>query len=301
MIFICGCSFFSKGKYATDLDDSVRVVVEYEDNDSIVVCVFYKTKDELINVTSENITYNTWFYLSDDVYAMGDTARCNFLFENMQQIGIRNYHNDVISGRNFGGCEISPFYLRSDLNYGALGFDEFPNEIRPVGTPDRVIFTKPPEFSFRNDLHEFRYRQYIGTDHDIVALGDLIPIQYFIENGDELTFLAKDYLESLGDPELPMDEGGIFWFHPAIQGNCLSDVGTYSSSFQAVYEVDEEVFCSPTFEVDVTTENWNYTGGPVLEVTTPTPINDITEPTSCVTINLKNTTNIDAPFSFLNI
>ena len=70
---------------------------EYEDQDSIVVCVFYKTKDELINVDSEIITYNTLFYASDDAYALGDTARCNFLFDNLQQIGIRNYHNDVIS------------------------------------------------------------------------------------------------------------------------------------------------------------------------------------------------------------
>jgi len=229
------------GLACTDFDG-----FEYEDGDSVVVCVFYKTKDELINVQSENITYNTWFYLSDDVYAMGDTARCNFLFENMQQIGIRNFHQDIIAGRNFGGCELS-------------------------------------------------------ADHDIVALGDDIPIQYFIENGNELTFLAKDYLESLGDPELPMDEGGIFWFYPAIQGNCLSEINTYQASFEAIWEVDEQVFCSPTFEVPETIENFNYTGGAELEVTTPTPINDLTEPTACVIINLKNITNIDAPFSFINI
>ncbi len=284
------------GLACTDFDG-----FQYEDQDSVVVCVYYKTKDELINVQDENITYDTWFYLSDDIYAQGDTARCNFLFENMQQIGIRNYHNDVIAGRNFGGCELSPFYLRSDLNYGGLGFDEFPNEIRPVGTPETVIFTKPIEFSFRNDSHQFRYRQYIGTDRDIVAESATIPEQYFIEDGDQLTFLAKDYLESLGHDELPMDEGGIFWFFPAIQGNCLSEEATYASSFQATWEVDEQVFCAPTFEVAETTENWNYTGGAKLEVTTPTPVNDITEPRACVLINLKNTTNLDAPFSFLNI
>jgi len=273
----------------------------YEDGDSVVVCVNFKTKDELINVDSESITYETWFYLSDDAYAMGDTARCNFMFENLQQIGIRNFHNDIIAGRDFGGCDISPFELRSDLNYGALGFDEFPNEIRPVGFPDKIIFTKPTEFGFRNDEHSFRYRQYIGADRDLVSFSDPIPEQFFLVDGNELTFLAKDYLQSLGNPEIPMDEGGIFWFQPAIQGNCLSIADDYDASFEAVYDVDEEVFCQPTFEVEETTESFEYTGGPILEVTTPTPVNDLTEPMGCVNINLSNVTNIDAPFSFLNI
>lgn len=35
MMFICSCSFFSKGKYATNLDDDIMVEVEFLDNDSI--------------------------------------------------------------------------------------------------------------------------------------------------------------------------------------------------------------------------------------------------------------------------
>ena len=126
-------------------------------------------------------------------------------------------------------------------------------------------------------------------------------LEYFLEDGDELTFLAKDYLESLNNPRVPIDEGGIFWFQPAIQGNCLSEIGVYSASFAATYEVDENVFCSPTFLVPETTETFEYTGGPVLQVTTTSPINELAEPMSCVPINVTNVTNIDAPYSFLNV
>ncbi|MDA8693512.1 hypothetical protein N9L92_05555, partial [Saprospiraceae bacterium] len=181
---------------------------EYQDGDSISLCVFYSSKDELLNVDSRALTHNSWFYVSDDTYAVGDTFRCNFLFENTQQIGIRNNHNDVISGRNFGGCDLSSFWLRSDLYYGALSFDEFPNEIRSPGTPDEIFFTKPSDFKFRNDEHQLSYTQFIGVNRSPVTTTVTIPQQFFIENGDELTFLVEDYLATLGDPLLPLDEGG---------------------------------------------------------------------------------------------
>ena len=34
-IFICSCSFFSKGKHDTNLDTNVKIAVEYQKNDSI--------------------------------------------------------------------------------------------------------------------------------------------------------------------------------------------------------------------------------------------------------------------------
>ncbi len=274
---------------------------EYQDGDSIRLCVFYTSKDELINIDSRALTHNSWFYLSDDTYALGDTFRCNLLLENTQQIGIRNYHNDVISGRNFGGCDLSNFYLRSDLNYGALSFDEFPNEIRSLGTPDEIYFTKPSDFQFRNDQHRLLFTQYIGPNRSPANTSLTIPQQFFVENGDQLVFLIGDYLASLNSPLLPLDEGGIFWFYPKIQGDCRTEAGTYQGTFEAIYEVNEQVFCSPTFEVAPTTENFNYTGGPILEITTPLSVNELTEPMACVTLNLRNFTNLDAPFSFINL
>ena len=181
--------FADGNKLVTDLSSGVLSSLscgdftgfEYQDGDSISLCVYFTTKDELLDEDNKAMNYETWFYLSDDAYALGDTARCNFLFENLQQIGIRSYHNDVISGADFGGCDISPFELRSDLYYGALRFDEFPNEIRPIGYPDNVIFKKPTNFAFRNDQHRFRYRIYTGVPEvDITTFSAVVPTRIFL-------------------------------------------------------------------------------------------------------------------------
>jgi len=274
---------------------------EYQDGDSIRLCVFYSSKDELFNVDSRPLTHNSWFYVSDDTFAIGDTFRCNSLLETTQQIGIRNPHVDIVAGRNFGGCDLSNHELRSWLYLGSANFDEFPNEIRSIGTPDLIFFTKPPDFQFRNDEHMLEIRQFINADRVPVSLSTTIPEQFFIENGDQLVFQVGDYLESLNSPLIPLDEGGRFRFFPKIQGDCRTAAGTYQGTFEAIYDVEEEIFCQPTFEVPPTTENFNYTGGPILEISTPLSVNELTEPMACVTLNLQNLTNLNAPFSFINL
>lgn len=47
-IFICSCSLFSKGKCVTNLDDSIELTVEYQDNDSI------PEFKQIINLTKDN-------------------------------------------------------------------------------------------------------------------------------------------------------------------------------------------------------------------------------------------------------
>ena len=124
---------------------------EYAGGDSLYLCVYYTPKEPLINVSSAPIIYSPVWYLSDEPTVGTDRDRCNFLVETLNQIGYYPRRNVVINGRNFGGCEISPFYTYEELSYGILGYDEFNYEIRIPGVPQTYTFIKPPEFSFSLD------------------------------------------------------------------------------------------------------------------------------------------------------
>ena len=276
---------------------------QYAGGDSLILCVYFTPKEPLRNVQSVPVIYNPVWYLSDTEPIGEDIDRCNFLLETLNQIGIRSFEQVQIDSRNFGGCETSPFRIRQDLNYGNLGFDEFCNEIRSPGIPDKYTFVKPPEFQFSNQDFVFRMRQFLGPDTDIVNT-DGIPASFFIENGDTLCFQVKDYLLSLNDPRITdkgIDGGFYVEFYPAIQGNCLSEIGTYEACSQFTADVDDVVFCQDKLENDIVCGDFDYTGGPDLIVNSLTPVIELLEPGGCAQVQIRNETNIPAPFAFLNI
>ena len=276
---------------------------QYAAGDSLILCVFFTPKEPVRNIQSVPVIYNPVWYLSDTEPIGDDIDRCNFLLETLNQVGIRSFEQVQINSRNFGGCETSPFRIRQDLNYGNLGFDEFCNEIRSPGIPDKFTFVKPPEFQFSNQDFRFRMRQFLGPDTDIVNT-DGIPASFFIENGDTLCFQVKDYLESLNDPRITdkgIDGGFFVEFYPAIQGNCLSEVDTYEASTQFTADVNDQVFCQDKIVNDFQSGNFDYTGGPVLTVNSLTPIIELLEPGGCAQVQIRNETNIPAPFAFLDI
>ncbi|MDA9774462.1 hypothetical protein N9B82_05855, partial [Saprospiraceae bacterium] len=145
---------------------------EYADGDSLYVSLFFTSKNELFNQQSIQTTYQPSFYLTDDPYDDGMRYQCNIAIETMNQIGIGTRRRIDIGGRDFGGCDISPFQIEEDLYYGTLGFDEFCNEIRGPGIPQKFTFVKPSELEFSLDNFGFRLREFVGTDTDIVDVED---------------------------------------------------------------------------------------------------------------------------------
>jgi len=277
----------------------------YADGDSLCLTVYYSPKEPLLNVQSEGIVYQPDFYLSDAPYDTGTRFSCNFLIETLNQIGIREFESVVIGGRDFGGCDISPFTIRYDLNYGTLGFDEFCNEIRSPGIPEKFTFVKPAELEYSLDDFGLSVFQRLGPDNEVVAMeGGGIPGNFFLESGDTLCFFVKDYILSLGLPEITekgTDGGYNIYFYPGIRGNCQSEVADYEACAQLLSDVNDQVFCVDKMETDLECEEFGYTGGPTLIVSATSSEVELFEPMSCVTVELNNTSNINAPFSWLNI
>ncbi len=278
---------------------------QYEDGDSLFLCVYFSPKEELFNVQSESIVYQPDFYLSDDAYDIGNRFSCNFLIETMNQIGIRDFESIVIGGRDFGGCDISPFVLRYDLNYGNLGFDEFCNEIRSPGIPEKFTFIKPTELEYSLDDFGLDVWQRLGPDNQVVNMdGGGIPANFFLESGDTLCFFVKDYLLSLNLPEISekgTDGGYNIYFYPGIRGNCLSEIQDYEACGDLLTDVNDQVFCQDKLQSEQVCEMFSYTGGPSLIVSAASSEVELFEPMACVDIELNNVSNINAPFSWLNI
>lgn len=217
----------------------------FEDGDSIAVCLNYTEKD-LIEDAFRIVTYEPRFYLSEDDFEMGTRYQCNPLIGRMTQIGFSTEFSNTQD--DFGACELPTWTVRYDRYIGGPGVDEFPNEIRPLGLPDRLVFTKPSEFGFRLDEWDLVFQQRISPANNIVDTRPLsspsIPAQFFVVNGDEVTFLVGDYLESLGNLEIPPDEGYRLFMYPRIQGNCASIEGEYDYSYQFFERVEENIFCT---------------------------------------------------------
>jgi len=278
---------------------------EYADGDSLFLCVYYSPKEPLNNVQSEQIEVAPDFYLSDSPYDTGSRFQCNQLIETLNQIGIRTNETVNIGGRDFGGCDLSPFDIRYDLNYGSLNFDEFCNEIRSPGIPQKFTFVKPPELEY--SLADFGFAMYQRIGPDDLIVNDIsggIPASFFVESGDTLCFFVKDYLASLNDDEISekgTDGGYSVVFYPGIRGNCLSEIMSYEACASLTSDVDNQVFCQDTIQTNLACEEFDYTGGPVLIASSSSTEIELFEPLSCVTIDLDNISNINAPFSWLNI
>lgn len=272
----------------------------YEDGDSIAICLTYTEKDSIAN-NFRLYTYEPSFYLSEDPFEDGIEYQCNPLLEQMTQIGYMSAFQHT--NNDFGACQTPNWEIRYDRNLGGGSTDEFPNEIRPIGIPDRLVFTKPSEFEFRLDEWDVVVRQRIPPANNIVDTRTSntppIPSQYFVVNGDEVTFLVGDYLESLSDLEIPPDEGYRISIFPRIQGNCQSVPGDYTYSYQFFERVEENIFCTDEIANPVEGYSFEYTGGAELSV-----ISDLEEIRLCgadevAGIRVRNTGSAPATNSFL--
>lgn len=239
----------------------------FEDGDSIAVCLTYTEKDA-IEDPFRIITYEPRFYLSEDNFEVGTRYQCNPLIGRLTQIGFSTEFGNTQD--NFGACELPDWTIRYDRYIGGAGIDEFPNEIRPLGLPDRLVFTKPSEFNFRLDEWDMLIQQRIAPTNNIVDTRSLpspsIPARFFIVNGDEVTFLIGDYLESLGNMEIPPDEGYRVFMYPRIQGNCESVEGEYDYSYQFFERVEENIFCTDEISNTVRNYSFDYLGAAELIV-----------------------------------
>lgn len=233
----------------------------FEDGDSIAVCLSYTEKDA-IDDAFRILTYEPRFYLSEDDFELGPRYQCNPLIGRMTQIGYSTEFDNTED--NFGACEQPNWTIRYDRYIGGAGIDEFPNEIRPLGLPDRLVFNKPSEFSFRLDEWDILIQQRINPSNDIIDTRSLaspsIPAEFFVVNGDEVTFLIKDFLESQGNAEIPPDEGYRVFIYPRIQGNCESVEGVYYYSYQFFESVEENIFCTEEIARDPRSYDFDYLG-----------------------------------------
>lgn len=237
--------------------------VSYQDGDSISLCVNFQIKEPFSNM-EQTVEFNPTLYLSDDEYGVGSTLSCNDRVGRLTQVGLTT--GASTSFGNFGACNLPSWRIEYRRHYGGRTFDEFPYEIRAVGLPKTISFTKPSEFEYRLDEFEVELRQMIIPANNIVTRSVVIPEAYFLQNGDELIFLAEDFFNSLGESEIPPDEGYRIRYYPRVQGGCKSTAGDYEVIFSATESVDEGVYCTPTLTRDPDTVTVSYTGGAELEI-----------------------------------
>ena len=272
---------------------------EFAEGDSLFVTIQYSPTNSYSGQITSRL-FEPAFYLSDDGYELGTQASCNTIIETMYQVGVGDIFSN--STGNFGGCNLSPFSVRRAIYFGSLGFDEFSNEIRSPGIPQTMTFIKTPEFEYVPSNFSTSLIQRVGNDQTIVNA--TIPGQYLLFQGDTVVFAVEDYLQSLGDNriiETGIDNGFDVFFNPRVRGNCLSAVDTYQSCAQVTSDVVDYIFGQDLDATNTSCRNWDYTGGPQLIVSTPTPINQLFGQTACVTIEVENITNIAAPNSWLDL
>jgi uncharacterized repeat protein (TIGR01451 family) len=233
----------------------------FEEGDSIAVCLVYTEKDAITD-QFRLINYEPSFYVSDDDFGLGARFQCDPLIGQMTQIGFTTSFGNTTN--DFGACDLSNWTIRYDRNIGGAGIDEFPNEIRPLGLPDRLVLTKPSEFAFNLAEWDLLIQQRIAPANTIVDTRNIpsppIPAQFFVVNGDEVTLLIGDYLRSLGLSEIPPDEGYRIFLFPRIQGNCESIEGEYDYSYQFFESVEENIFCTDEIANDVQELSFEYLG-----------------------------------------
>jgi len=272
----------------------------FEEGDSVAVCLVYTEKDAITD--QFRITrYEPRFYVSDDEFGAGGTFQCNPLVGQMTQIGFTTIFTNTRD--DFGSCDLPGWRMRYDRNIGGAGVDEFPYEIRPLGLPDRLVFTKPSEFAFRLDEWDVLMQQVIAPANSIIDTRNLaspsIPIQFFVVNGDEVTFLIGDYLRSLGHAEIPPDEGYRIYFYPRIQGNCESVEGEYDYSYQFFESVEENIFCTDEIANELREYDFEYLGAALLTVVSDQDVIRLCSGNDMSSIRIRNLETPTASNSFL--
>ncbi|WP_175489325.1 SdrD B-like domain-containing protein [Neolewinella agarilytica] len=272
----------------------------FEEGDSIAVCLVYTEKDAITD-QFRIIRYAPRFYVSDDEFGVGGVFQCNPLIGQMTQIGFTTVFGNTES--DFGACDLPGWRMRYDRNIGGASVDEFPYEIRPLGLPDRLVFTKPSEFAFRLDEWDILIQQVITPANSIVDTRNLaspsIPVQYFVVNGDEVTFLVGDYLRSLGLAEVPPDEGYRIYFYPRVQGNCESVEGEYDYSYQFFESVEENIFCTDEIANDLREYDFEYLGAARLTVVSDQDVIRLCSGNDVASIRILNLETPSAQNAFL--
>ena len=267
----------------------------YDEGDDLVVTIDFTEKNILPEGTPFRVrNYDPRFYVSE-TGPMPTDGQCNPLNGRMTQVGL--FTEAVQPVGNFGACDLPDWTIRYDRYIGGAGLDEFANEIRPIALPDRLVFTKPPEFGYRLDAWGLTLRQRISPANDIVNTNS-IPPQFLFVSGDEVTFLIGDYLESLDNPEISPDEGFQVSVRPRIQGNCSSTEGGYTYNYQLFEEVDENIFCQPEIARPPVTRAFEYTGGAVLVVEAVTENIRLCSGSEDIQVRVRNVSSSNAVNSF---
>jgi len=119
---------------------------DFSTGDSVKICMTFQTKD-LFEGMFQLVQYPTEFYVSTGPLGAGDTATCIPRIGQLTQVGVTESLAASFAG--FGACDFSEFSISESRRLGAAAFDEFQYEIRPLGIPKEITFTKPSEFPYR--------------------------------------------------------------------------------------------------------------------------------------------------------
>lgn len=235
---------------------------EFDNNDVIDLTLDFVDKSAFSG-QFRIVDYRPKFYVDREPLDVGGEFQCTPLVGRMTQVGVRTQFGDRQG--DFGSCDQPDWDMRYDRFIGEFHQDEFPNEIRTIGLPDRFVFTKPAEFAHRLDNWSITLQQIIEPDNNIVRSSS-IPTAFFVVDGDEVTFLVGDYLRSLGNAEIEPDEGYRLIVRPRIQGGCESEVEEYDYSFQLFEDVKDEVYRTDEVARPQVQRTFQFTGAARINV-----------------------------------
>ncbi|MEL6836237.1 MAG: SdrD B-like domain-containing protein, partial [Bacteroidota bacterium] len=269
----------------------------FDQDDEVSVCLSFQVKTPYDGQIRQR-EFTTDFYLSDAPFESGSVDACNDWQARLYQVGLSTEEGAVVN--DFGACSLSSFSFRYERYAGEQGFDEFPYEVRPLGLPQTFTFTKPNEFAYRLDDFGVRLQQQISPSNNIVDLPNgVVPPAFISVSGDELVFAAQDYFESLGNAEIPPDEGYEATFYVSVQGGCQSVADSYDLSYQLDEAVNPDIYCTDLIERSLSTASFMYTGGANLVVISETPNVRVCSGLDTIAILVTNTTNTFADNAFL--
>jgi hypothetical protein len=271
----------------------------FDESDEVIVVIDYQIKDPFDGMV-RLLEYPTDFYVSDADLNMGTEYTCNDRMARLYQVGLTT--GQSINVDNFGACEVSRSSFTYDRHIGSSTFDEFPYEIRTLGIPKTFTFTKPAEFAYRPDQFGIRLEQEIPSPNNIVNLPNgPIPTAFINISGDEVTFLAEDYFNSISNLEIPPDEGYRVVFWTAIQGTCESIPADYSIESIFSESVAESIYCTDMITRPLDTRTVNYSGAAELQVVALSPDLRVCSGADTVEFRVDNLTLPAAANSFLYI
>ncbi|MEP7268932.1 MAG: SdrD B-like domain-containing protein [Saprospiraceae bacterium] len=274
---------------------------EFGNGDSISLCINFSVKDPFVGLL-RSVNIGSDFYISEADYGLGPIRECANTSINISQVGITESTSKTFS--NFGACDVtSGWSIFEARNFGRPDLDEFPYEVRPLGLPKKVVFTKPTEFQYVIDQIGTDIIQTIYSNRTFHSkVNGTIPGTYLSVSGNTITFLAEDYFKSvLSSDSILLDEGYSFHFYPKIQGACNSVPGPYNVSLQLSSSVDASVFCTPMLMRPLVSCPVVYSGGAKLDVISVEDNVRLCSANASVAFNVQNVTAFNAPNAYFYI